>query len=83
MSSGKIVLLVVYAVLAALAFTKAGTSTGTVVNWVILALVVVHSIEVMVFFKKCKAAGGSLPVHLLNVFAFGYLHVRSLQAPAS
>ena len=34
---------------------------------------VVHAIETLVFFRLCKAAGGSLPGHLLSVFLFGVL----------
>ena len=83
MSRGKIGALVLYAVLAALAITQAGTSTGTVVNWIIFALVVVHALEVVIFFKLCREAGGSLPGHLLNVFVFGYFHTQELKARSS
>ena len=78
MSRGKIGSLVVYAILAVLAITQAGTQVGTVVNWIIGALVVVHAIEVLVFFKRCQSAGGSLPGHLLSVFVFGYFHTKEL-----
>lgn len=79
MSVGKIVLLVVYAVLAGLALTQGESTTGM---WALRALgilAVVHLFETAVFFKTCKAAGGSLPAHLLNVFLFGVLHVNEIK----
>ena len=80
MSAGKIVLLLVYIVLAGLALTQWGNTTGA---WALRALgilAIVHLIETAVFFKLCKAAGGSLPGHLLSVFLFGVLHVNELKA---
>ena len=83
MSSGKIGALVFYAVLALLAFTQAGTQLGTVVNWIIVGLVLVHALEVVVYFKLCKDADGSLIAHLLNVFIFGYFHTQELKRAAA
>ena len=80
MSVGKIVLLIVYAVLAGLALTQGGATTGAWALWAIGILVVVHLIETAVFFKFCKASGGSLPGHLVSVFLFGVLHVKELKA---
>lgn len=80
MSIGKVVGLALYAVLAVLAFTQAGTQTGQIVNWIILGLVVVHTLEVIIFFKLCRDADGSLPGHMLQVFLFGVLHVKELKA---
>jgi len=80
MSAPKIVLLVVYAVLAGLALTQGGTPAGVWGLRILGILVVVHCIEVLVFFKTCQQAGGSLPVHLLNVFFFGVLHVKEIKA---
>ena len=80
MSAGKILLLVVYAVLAGLALTQGGSAAGM---WALRALgilAVVHLIETAIFFKMCKAAGGSLVGHLLSVFLFGVLHVKELKA---
>jgi uncharacterized protein YhhL (DUF1145 family) len=80
MSAGKIVLLVIYAVLAGLALTQGDTTVGA---WALRALgilAVVHLIETAVFFKLCKAAGGSFPGHLLSVFLFGVLHVKEIKA---
>ena len=80
MSAGKIVLLVVYAVLAGLALTQGDTTAGA---WALRALgilALVHLIETAVFFKLCKSAGGSLPVHLVNVFLFGVLHANEIKA---
>jgi uncharacterized protein YhhL (DUF1145 family) len=79
MSAGKIVLLVVYAILAALALTQGDSTAGA---WALRALgilAVVHLIETVVFFKLCKAAGGSLPGHLVSVFLFGVLHANEIK----
>jgi len=80
MSAGKIVLLVVYAVLAGLALTQGDTTTGVWALRILGILAVVHLIETAVYFKQCKAAGGSLPGHLLSVFLFGVLHVNEIKA---
>ncbi|MEH6567917.1 MAG: hypothetical protein V7709_02500 [Halioglobus sp.] len=80
MSRGKAGALVFYALLAILAITQAGTTVGTIVNGIIVALVVVHALEVIIFFKLCKEAGGSLLGHLFNVFVFGYFHTAELKA---
>lgn len=80
MSTAKIVLLVIYAVLAALAFTQGDTTVGNWSSILLGILIVVHLIETVVYFKLCKTAGGSLGGHLLNVFLFGVLHVNELKA---
>ena len=79
MSAGKIVLLVVYAVLAGLALTQGDSSVGVWALRLLGLLVVVHCIEVVVFFKACKEAGGSMGMHLLNVFLFGVLHMKDIK----
>ena len=83
MSKGKIVALFCYVVLAVLALTQVGTAVATIVNWIIVAVVVVHALEVVIFFKLCKDAGGSLLGNLFNVFVFGYLHTAELKAGAA
>lgn len=83
MSPGKIVLLVIYAVLAVFAFVQPGTPVGEWSLRILMILVLVHCLEVMVFFKACRAAGGSLPVHLLNVFLFGVLHMKDIKDAGS
>ena len=80
MSAAKIVLLVIYAVLAALAITQGDTTVGSWSLKVLGILVIVHAIETLVYFKLCKAAGGSLGGNLLSVFLFGVLHVKELKA---
>ena len=82
MSTGKIGSLVIYAILALLAITLAGSQVGTISLRIIQALVVIHALEVLIFFKLCRDAGGSLPGHLLNVFLFGFFHVKELKAAA-
>ncbi len=79
MSPIKIILLISYAILAALAITMPGTVLGTGAAWVLLILAVAHAVEVAVFFKRCRAAGGSLPFHMLQVFLFGVAHMRELK----
>lgn len=80
MSVPKIVLLIVYVVLAGLALTQGNSAVGDWSLRLLGILVVVHAIEVAVYFKLCKAAGGSLGGHLMNVFLFGVLHVNELKA---
>ena len=80
MSVPKIVLLLVYVVLAVLAVTQGGSAVGIWSLRLLILLAVVHAIETAVYFKLCAQAGGSLPVHLLNVFLFGVLHVNELKA---
>ena len=80
MSNGKIGALVLYAILALLAFTQADSQIGTISFRIIQALVIVHALEVVIFFKLCRDAGGSLPGHLLNIFVFGYFHMKELKA---
>jgi uncharacterized protein YhhL (DUF1145 family) len=80
MSSGKIVLLVIYAVLAALAITQSTSPAGVWALRLIVILAVVHTVEMVVFFKACQRAGGSLAGHLLNVFLFGVIHVKDIKA---
>ncbi len=80
MSAGKIVLLLIYAVLAVLALTQGESAVGIWSLRILVLLAVVHFIEVLVYFRLCKAAGGSLAGHLVNVFLFGVLHVNELKA---
>ena len=80
MSAGKIVMIVLYAVLAVLAITQGDNSAGIWAVRVLVILAVVHIIETVVFFKLCKAAGGSLGGNLLSVLLFGVLHVKELKA---
>jgi uncharacterized protein YhhL (DUF1145 family) len=79
-SAGKIVLLVIYAVLAGLAITQPSTSAGIWSLRILVVLVVTHIVEVAVFFKACQRAGGSLPGHLVSVLLFGVLHMKELKA---
>lgn len=80
MSAPKIVLLVIYAVLAGLALTQGDTTAGVWSRWALVILAVTHLIETVVFYKLCKAAGGSLAGHLVSVFLFGVLHANELKA---
>jgi uncharacterized protein YhhL (DUF1145 family) len=80
MSVAKIVILVIYAVLSALALTQGDTTVGIWSLRLLGILVVAHLVETAVFFKLCQSAGGSLPGHLLNVFLFGVFHVNEIKA---
>lgn len=80
MSIAKIVLLLIYAVLAVLAFTQGQTSVGAWSSRLLVGIAAVHVVEMLVFFKLCKSAGGSLPGHMLSVFVFGVLHANELKA---
>jgi uncharacterized protein YhhL (DUF1145 family) len=80
MSAAKIVLLVTYAILAVLALTQAGSPAGAWSARILLILAVMHTVEVILFFKTCQRAGGSLVGHLFNVFVFGVFHVKEIKA---
>jgi uncharacterized protein YhhL (DUF1145 family) len=69
-------------VLAALVITQAGTTAATVAGWVLVALVAAHSVEMVVYYRLCQQAGGSLPGNLLQVFVFGYFHMIQMKAAA-
>ena len=79
MSPGKIVMVVIYAVLAVCALTQGDSALGVWSLRILILLAVVHSIEVAVFFKACRAAGGSLAGHLVSVFFFGVLHMQEIR----
>ena len=83
MSVAKIVLLVSYVILAALALTQAGSPAGAWSAKILLILAVAHTVEMIVFFKTCQRAGGSLVGHLFNVFVFGVFHVKEIKAAQS
>ena len=80
MSPGKIVLLLVYVVLAGLAVTQGDSSVGVWSLRLIYLLVAVHTVEVLVFFKVYKEADGSLAGHVVKVFLFGVLHMQDIKA---
>lgn len=80
MSAGKIVLLVIYVVLAGLAFTQGDSATGIWSLRILGLLAAVHLIETAVYFKLCQSAGGSLAGHLVSVFLFGILHANEIKA---
>jgi hypothetical protein len=80
MSAGKIGCLVLYAVLAAVAVTQAGTMAAEVALWILAAIAVAHLVELGVYFRLCRQAGGSLAGHLLQLFIFGYYHMIEMKA---
>lgn len=80
MSVAKKVLVVVYAVLAVFAVTQSDVALGQWSLRILLVLAVAHAVEVVVFYRFCREAGGSMPRHVLNLFFFGILHVQELKA---
>jgi uncharacterized protein YhhL (DUF1145 family) len=80
MSAAKKILLVAYAVLALLAVTQSDIALGQWSLRILLVLAVVHAVEVAIFFRFCREAGGSIPGHVVNLFFFGILHVQELKA---
>lgn len=80
MSTTKIVMLIIYALLGGLALGMGDTAAGVWSLRILLILAAVHAVEAVVFFGLCGRAGGSLPVHLLQVFLFGVVHVQELKA---
>lgn len=80
MSAGKIGCLVVYAVLAAVALTQAGTTVAAVALWILAAIAAGHVAEMGIYYPLCKQAGGSLPGNLLQVLIFGYFHMVEMKA---
>jgi len=83
MSAVKIAILVGYVVLAYLAMGLQGSDAAQWAGWLLIGLIVAHMLEVAVFFKKCKEAGGSLPMHLFNVLLFGVFHIKELSSATS
>jgi uncharacterized protein YhhL (DUF1145 family) len=58
-------------------------SGGDLARWgglLLGILVVAHAIECVMFLPRLRAAGGSLPNHLLQTFLFGIAHLRTLPA---
>jgi uncharacterized protein YhhL (DUF1145 family) len=81
MSSTKIAMLVGYAVLAALGIFYSGSAVGVWSVGILGVLALAHLLEMAVFYSRCKQAGGSMPLHLANVFLFGIVHIRELKQP--
>ncbi|GAB5450042.1 MAG: hypothetical protein Hals2KO_03700 [Halioglobus sp.] len=79
MSPPKIVLLLIYLALGLCALLQGGTPLGVWSLRILLLLAVVHAIEVVVFYKLAREAGGSLALHVLNIFLFGILHANELK----
>ena len=82
MSAEKIGCLVLYLVLAMLAVTQQGSSVATLAVWALLILAVTHTIEMVIFYRLCQRAPGSLLGNLLQVFLFGYFHTVDMKAQA-
>lgn len=80
MSAGKIGCLVLYAVLILVALTQAGTTMGSGAAWILLALAVSHVLEMVLYFRLCQQASGSLAGNLFSVFVFGYFHMVEMKA---
>jgi len=73
-------MLIIYAVLGGLALGMGDAAVGVWSLRILLILAAVHAVEAAIFFGLCRRAGDSLPVHLLQVFLFGVVHVQELKA---
>ncbi len=80
MSTAKKVMIAVYVVLGLLAVTQSDIALGQWSLRILLVLAVVHLVEVAVFYRVCRQAGGSMPRHVVNLFFFGILHVQEVKA---
>lgn len=80
MSATKKTLIAIYAVLALLAVTQSDIALGQWSLRILLVLAVAHLVEVAIFYRFCREAGGSMVSHVLNLFFFGILHVQELKA---
>lgn len=80
MSASKIVILVAYALLITLAVVAPDSSLGAYSLGLLIVLAAVHAVEVVVFYKRCREAGGSMAGHMLHVFLFGVFHIKELKA---
>lgn len=83
MSAGKIVVLLLYGVLLAVLVTQAGTTAATVAGWMLLVLVATHLAEMVLYFRQCQQAAGSLAGNLFQVFLFGILHSIDMKNASS
>ena len=81
MSGVKIAILVIYAALV-LVLLLGGEPAASYAAYTFGVLALVHLAEVILFYRRCQQAGGSLPVHLLNVLLFGVFHLRELDRTA-
>jgi|GEM_PF-6889675 len=74
MATQKLVTLVVYAVLAALAFLKPNSKVGNAGKWILISIPFVHLVEFAFVYKVLQQAEGSLFGHFVQTFMFGYAH---------
>ena len=79
MSPAKIVALVLYAAMGFFAISQPDSPVGIWSLRILVVLAVLHTIEMLVFFKACQRAGGSMAGHMLNVFLFGVVHMQGLK----
>lgn len=83
MSPPKIVLIVVWLLLASGFFASPESTIAGYARMLFWAMAAVHVVECAVFFPKLKAAPGSLAGHLVQVFFFGVAHMRELDQAQS
>mgnify|MGYP001825852467 CR=1 FL=1 len=81
MSGAKMGILASYLALALVAVLVSGQAASYAM-WVLGILALAHLVEVVVFYRRCQQAPGSLAAHLLNVFLFGIFHIKELDKAA-
>jgi uncharacterized protein YhhL (DUF1145 family) len=74
----KIILVIVWAVGIASFFVPLPGPLNSIFYWLIVFLVVAHTIECAVFFKRVMSAEGNKFVHFIQVFLFGVVHANTL-----
>ncbi len=79
MTSTKLIVLLVYLVLAGIAVFYAGTSVSSAIAWTFVALAAIHLLEFALKLKTLQAAGGSMIHHFVQTMIFGIAHWRPLE----
>ncbi|MDJ0879004.1 MAG: hypothetical protein QNI86_10360 [Halieaceae bacterium] len=79
MAAIKIFSLLLYSFLGYVAITRPLTLEANLCTGILLALVIAHSIECVVFRKTIVEAPGHPAWHTLNVFLFGIFHMFQMK----
>lgn len=74
----KIILVVVWLLCVASFFVQMPWILNAIFYWLTVFLVVAHSIECVVFYKRVMKADGNKLIHFIQVFLFGVVHAETL-----